>query len=366
MLTSFYIFSLYFVQMLPISTISSTYNNNEIGVKSGIYNNSKFTVQWKYPIYKSVTVHKQDFSIQCLICSETEHLKTIIYWNGQICNGASEMKKTTWGGFNFELESNIKLDSGINKIFSEITNANECIRSDTVTIIYTGPNIEKRLALVIGNNSYQKYPLPYPAGDATAMAKILRELNFEVIEVIDGDKEKMNKAIHTFNNKHIEYKGVGLFYYSGHGVRYQDKNYMLPINYIIKTETDFIKETICLDSIFNYMDIPGNILNIVILDICHHFPSDLYTIPVQSYFTTYFPNMDNFFIAYGQTPGICECEFPCKYSLYSQELINALNRKGLRISDVFKEVRRDVYNLSGKKQIPWEYSSYEGEFYFSE
>jgi uncharacterized caspase-like protein len=41
--------------------------------------------------------------------------------------------------------------------------------------------VQKKLALVIGNQSYPKSPLRNPANDAVAMAKALRQMGFDTV-----------------------------------------------------------------------------------------------------------------------------------------------------------------------------------------
>jgi len=71
------------------------------------------------------------------------------------------------------------------------------------------------------------------------------------------------------------------------------------------------------------------------------------------------------FIAYATAPGSTASDNKSgQNGLYTQELLKALRQPGLRIEEVFKQVRLRVKELSEGRQIPWESSSLEGEFYF--
>ncbi len=48
----------------------------------------------------------------------------------------------------------------------------------------------------------------------------------------------------------------------------------------------------------------------------------------------------------------------------NQELLKVIDIRGKKIEDIFKMVRRSVYELSNKKQTPWENSSIFDDFYF--
>src|SRR5262245_37387394 len=60
---------------------------------------------------------------------------------------------------------------------------------------------ERRLALVIGNSTYNNSPLANPSNDARAMATKLRQLGFEVIEKENATREDMVHASREFGNR---------------------------------------------------------------------------------------------------------------------------------------------------------------------
>lgn len=113
-----------------------------------------------------------------------------------------------------------------------------CVQS--LTIGSQNPDSEKpqtttvdnkiyRTALVIGNADYLKSPLNAPVLDAQALAKVLRKLGFQVTEKINLDRKGMQNAIRAFGRKLKQRPGVGLFYYSRHGIQDKDTNYLIPI-----------------------------------------------------------------------------------------------------------------------------------------
>lgn len=76
---------------------------------------------------------------------------------------------------------------------------------------------EKRVPLVIGNAAYPRDRLRNPVSDARAMASALRSLNFEVLAYENLNEKEMRRAVDEFGRK-LRGSGVGIFYYSGHGV----------------------------------------------------------------------------------------------------------------------------------------------------
>ena len=71
------------------------------------------------------------------------------------------------------------------------------------------------------------------------------------------------------------------------------------------------------------------------------------------------------FIAYATAPGSIALDGVGKNGLYTQELMKAMEKPGLSIEQVFKEVRLNVLRLSGEKQNTWDVSNITGDFYFN-
>ena len=69
-------------------------------------------------------------------------------------------------------------------------------------------------------------------------------------------------------------------------------------------------------------------------------------------------------IAYSTAPGKVASDGSGRNGLYTEELLKALGHPGLKVEDVFKQVRINVAKASGDNQIPWESSSMTGDFYF--
>jgi len=124
-----------------------------------------------------------------------------------------------------------------------------------------------RTALVIGNGSYKSAPLTNPVNDARDMAKVLRGLNFKVIEKINANKRNMVLAIDEFF-KRLRRADVGLFYFAGHGMQIQGVNYLIPVKAHVTSETDIQFEAVDAGRVLGKMRDASNKLNIVILGGC--------------------------------------------------------------------------------------------------
>ena len=222
---------------------------------------------------------------------------------------------------------------------------------------------DQRTALVIGNGAYQSSPLRNPPNDARAVSKALRELGFNVIEKTNVNQKDMLETIFTFG-EHIRAGGIGLFYYAGHGVQVNGKNYLIPVGARIETERQVEVEAVDVGRVLGVMDAARNRINIVILDACRDNPfSRSFRTVSQGLAMVDAPT--GTFIAYATSPGKTATEGTGDNGLYTSKLIQAIREPGLRIEDVFSHVRTAVRMESGGRQVPWESSSLEGApFYF--
>src|SRR5262249_42179077 len=88
----------------------------------------------------------------------------------------------------------------------------------------------KRVALVIGNSTYQYTPkLENPKNDAADMSSALRKLGFQVIEGFDLDKAAFDGKIRDFATS-LASAEAGVFFYAGHGLQVSGRNYLVPID----------------------------------------------------------------------------------------------------------------------------------------
>lgn len=227
---------------------------------------------------------------------------------------------------------------------------------------------EKRYALVVGNASYQHVaPLKNSMNDASDIAEELTRSNFEVIKVIDGTYEQIRSAFIQFHQKLSngpKDKTVGVFYYAGHGLQTDGENYIVPIDANIQYEDDIPRTCVPIQRvILNGMDRSSSRMNIVILDACRNNPFPSASRSAGSGLAE-MKKAKGSFIAYATAPGSTASDGDGRNGLYTQELLKALGRKGRSIEQVFKEVRKNVLELSQGKQNTWDSSNIIGEFYF--
>jgi hypothetical protein len=221
---------------------------------------------------------------------------------------------------------------------------------------------EQRIALVIGNSQYKDSPLPNPVNDARAIAKALADAGFKVTRKENAGQRDMQIALRDFGDA-LKGGGVGLFYYAGHGMQVKGRNFLIPVDAQIQREDEIAYNSVDAGQVLDKMEAAANRLNIVILDACRNNPF------ARSFRSAGagLAQMDapvGTLIAFATSPGSVASDGEGQNGLYTQHLLHSMQTPGTKIEDVFKNVRVGVRKDSGGKQIPWESTSLEGDFFF--
>jgi hypothetical protein len=223
----------------------------------------------------------------------------------------------------------------------------------------------KKVALLIGNANYPKAPLKNPTNDAHALHAKFKELGFDSEEVLDANLKTMRHAIETFIEK-LGPGDVALFYYSGHGVEFDGKNYLVPVDFDGRRASDAEDDAYPANKLQNGMEQSGAQLRIIILDACRNnpFPASNRGLGGGGW-KPQNAAASGTYIAFGTAPGSTASDNEGGINgLFTTHLLRALDQHGLTLSDVFAEVRAGVESDSAKTQVPWSQDGTVGRFYF--
>ena len=221
---------------------------------------------------------------------------------------------------------------------------------------------EQRIALVIGNSAYSSGPLKNPVNDSADMAETLKRLGFDVILKKNVAHRPMEEAIRDFGNRLKKQKGVGLFFYAGHGLQINGVNYLIPIGAKVDKETDVQFEAVNMERVLAEMANAENGLNIVMLDACRDNPFRSLFRSAGRGLAMISNAPTGTFISYSTAPNQVARDGSGRNSPYTAAILKRILEPGLTIEDVFKGVRQQVRKETG--QVPWELSSLEGKFFF--
>ena len=226
---------------------------------------------------------------------------------------------------------------------------------------------ERRIALVIGNNTYQKsgMSLKNAGNDAQDMGKALQELGFDVILKQNLDYQGIKSEVLNFTTRLKSYD-VGLVYYSGHGVSYQNKNYIVPTDANIETEAAIDVECYELNKLLTYMEASNVKNSLVFLDACRN---NIYTSngtrSLQSKGLVAPYNPHGTYIVYATQEGRTASDNPnARNGLFTASLLKSIKTPDLTLKQIIDYTKKEVREKSDGQQLPNAYDQIEGDFYF--
>ncbi len=221
----------------------------------------------------------------------------------------------------------------------------------------------KTLALVIGNNDYyEKYTLDNALNDANSIKQVFERLDYDVIFCENGNSKKIVELLTEFEEK-IKHYDASIFYFAGHGFEVEGENYLAFTECQIDSPNTYHCKQTCiqLTDLLTIYKKYSNKINIVIIDACRRTfdrGGIIATSPIQAPKGT--------LIAFSTSPndGASDVGFEGN-SIFTGALLKYIGRERLSVEELFKKVRKTVFNLSSGKQTSWEHTSLIGDFYFN-
>ena len=232
---------------------------------------------------------------------------------------------------------------------------------------------DRRIAFVVGNGAYKNVAqLPNPAIDAQAMAAVLRNVGFEVVEGTNLTRDKMTERLLEFGKK-AQGADVAVFFYAGHGIAIGGTNYLLPIDADIKSEMDVkLGAAINIDLTLDQTMSDAKV-KLVFLDACRDNPftakiksnSATRSVSVQSGLAE-MKSGEGTLIAFATGPGQTALDGQeGTNSPFTRALIAHITSPGLEIQQAMTEVRAQVNEETNKGQLPWGHTNLIGSVYLN-
>jgi Caspase domain len=234
---------------------------------------------------------------------------------------------------------------------------------------------ERRVALVVGNSQYKNTSLALfnPKNDAEDIAAALRSLDFEVILTVDAGKREFDIAMTQFARLATN-ADAALFFYAGHALQYQGRNYLVPVDGELEDEISLRYQMISLDDIRAAVERADGV-KIIILDACRNNPivDNLRRKMVgasRSIGTTRgLARIDKalgMVVAYATAADEVAADGSGRNSPFSRALLKRLQEPGLEIGTMFRRVAADVNEQTNGRQRPETYVSLIGEYYLNQ
>jgi hypothetical protein len=224
---------------------------------------------------------------------------------------------------------------------------------------------EQRVALVIGNSSYQNAAqLANPGNDAQSMAEFLNAAGFEVISATNLTQNDMVRVVQDFSAK-VAARGpntVAMVYYAGHGVQLEGENYLIPIDAKVASPTELVNDSLRLVDVMATLEAIPSRVRIVMLDACRNNPFPSVVDAGRGLAIVDAPNGS--IVGYSTAPGTEAQDGSDGHSPYTSAFLRLARQPNLPIEQLFKRVRLEVNHTTEGVQTPWESSSLTSEFYF--
>ena len=232
---------------------------------------------------------------------------------------------------------------------------------------------DRRVAFVVGNGAYKNaQPLPNPPIDAKAMAGILRNVGFEVVEGTNLTRDKMTERLLEFGKK-AQGADVAVFFYAGHGIAINGTNYLLPVDTDIKSEMDVkLGSAVNIDVTLDQTMSDAKV-KLVFLDACRDNP---FAARLRSLKTTRSVNVqtglaemksgEGTLIAFATGPGQTALDGQeGTNSPFTRALMANIAKPGVEIQEAVTKVRTQVNEETDKGQLPWGHTNLIGSVYLN-
>jgi caspase domain-containing protein len=227
---------------------------------------------------------------------------------------------------------------------------------------------DKRVALIVGNSSYQTVPqLPNPSRDANAVAKMFRDAGFDSVDIqLNVGNLEFKRSIRKFEAL-ADHADIAVVYYAGHGLEIGGTNYLIPVDAKLASDRDADDEAIPLERLVSSAD-GAKRLRLIILDACRDNPfisimrreRKVASRAVVAGLGKVEPTSTDTLIAYAAKAGSTADDGDGDHSPFTTSLLKNLTVPGLDVRLAFGRVRDEVLKMTGSRQEPFVYGSLGG------
>jgi uncharacterized caspase-like protein len=230
---------------------------------------------------------------------------------------------------------------------------------------------EKRIALLIGNQSYTSEigRLSNPHNDIALLEQALKVLGFDVAVERDASLGALTRAVNAYARR-VRGAGpnaVGFFYYSGHGAADAGINYLIPVDVKSAEDTELWDQSLRLTEVTRKLKAEaGNATHFVVFDACRN-NLKLRTTGsrslVQSKGFVPVTQESGMLIAYATAEGELASDVGAGAGPYAKALAEEIVKPGVEAVYMFRRVQVRVRTAIG--QEPWLGFSALGEVHFA-
>ncbi|NRB18013.1 MAG: caspase family protein [Rhodobacteraceae bacterium] len=222
---------------------------------------------------------------------------------------------------------------------------------------------QPRFALVIGNEQYEIGALRNPVNDARSMTASLVQSGFKTKLLENVTAAEFEAGITGFLDG-LPAGSIGLFYYAGHAIQRDGRNYLLPFDVKAESADTIIKQSIDAAQVLERFHKSGVDFSIFILDACRNNPFLTDGSEQGRGLASMESDAGETLIGFATQAGEVAYDGAGPNSPYTGALINEIAKPGKDILDVFRSVRRSVRIWTNGRQRPFISASIERQFTF--
>lgn len=220
----------------------------------------------------------------------------------------------------------------------------------------------ERKALVIANGNYARVSLKSPVADASDMDTALRSVGFSVSRYNNVKKAEMNDAIAKFISG-LSSEDEVFFYYSGHGIQYNNVNYIIPAGLNLSGNLRYDKQGYNLNTLSQKLSTAKT--SIIMLEASRVWAPDGKKAIAKSF--GYMTAADSSqVIVMSQQPGQQVYNSNMSKSLFTQVFIKHLAASEDGFNLLMPKIAEEVRDLSNALQTPWQSNDLKEDFMFKE
>ena len=289
---------------------------------------------------------------------------------GQLCERATSFStgKLDWDSnpaakLYIDFARNIGMKCGVVSAAKQIAKAKNDESTKLKKRIDKYPN---RKALVIGNADYRdQAPLKNPINDAKAVYRKLEEVGFDVTYRENLTVRDFGRTLADFETS-LKGSDISLFYYAGHGIEVEKRNYLIPVDANLRSPVDVRYETVMLDDAVNASLNTGK-LSLVLVDACRDnpFSKQMSSVTRSVGRGLSVVEVDSGpvyqIVSFAASSGQVAEDGDGANSPYASVLIDLLDEPNLEVGKMFRILGQRVSDVTGGKQQPTKRDNLRGE-----
>ncbi|CAF4147252.1 unnamed protein product [Rotaria sordida] len=219
----------------------------------------------------------------------------------------------------------------------------------------------RKLALVIGIGKYDHCEeLQNPENDADDMSSALENIDFNVTKRLHLKRAEMQHVIIDFENS-IEQGDMVLFYFAGHGVQWEDQNYLIPKDIPTLDGAALNKNAINAQHILDTLSDHNPYVTIFLLDCCRKYHLRNPEVDARDPDASGSKSVGlkamskaGSLIAFACAPGTIAIEGKGQRNgLFTKHLLEHIKTENEDIQMILRDVAKGVKQESKSKQIPF-------------